>query len=74
MRIKTFFVASLLMFNVVLLYAQVTPPPDCSTPDDNCPIDNWIIYLAGGAIIFTVIHLYRKDKRIPSQERALNKV
>ena len=72
MGVKIFCITSLLMIHVVLLFAQ-NLPPGCDT-DGNCPIDNWIIYLAGGAVIFAVIHLYRKDKRISSRERTLNKV
>ena len=72
MGIKIFCITSLLMLHVVLLFAQVDPY--CPDPDGNCPIDSWIIYLAGGAVIFTVVHLYRKDKRISSQEKTLNKV
>ena len=61
MRIKIFGAAFLfLMLNVVLVHAQVEP---ClgTDPDASCPLDTWVIVLAGLATIFASIRLYRKQ-------------
>jgi hypothetical protein len=63
MGIKIFCVTFLLlMLNVALLFAQVTSW--CPDPDVPCPIDDWIIVLAGGAFLFAVLNLYRKQKKL----------
>ena len=39
-------------------------PCDGTDPYTPCPLDTWVIVLAIGAFIFTVIHLYRKQKSL----------
>jgi hypothetical protein len=61
MRVKIFLgVVLLFMVNVAALYAQPTEPCEGTDPDTTCPLDTWVIVLAFIALIFTVIHLYRK--------------
>jgi hypothetical protein len=62
MKIKIFCAAFLLlMLNVVTSYAQGCPC-GCGDPDNNCPLDTWVIVLAGGAFILAVRHLYSKQR------------
>jgi hypothetical protein len=37
-------------------------PGDPDNPWVQCPLDTWVIVLVAAALIFTVIHLYRKQK------------
>ncbi|MES2377651.1 MAG: hypothetical protein V4553_13790 [Bacteroidota bacterium] len=37
-------------------------PGDPDNPWVQCPLDTWVVVLAAAALIFTVIHLYRKQK------------
>jgi hypothetical protein len=68
MRIKIFCsVFLILLFDVILLYGQSAGYP-CPDPDNPCPIDDWIIVLAGGGFIFAVINLYRKQKSIQANK------
>ena len=64
-RINIFCAAFLfLMFNVVLACAQGLP---CGGEDPDapaCPIDTWVVVLAGAAFIFAAVHLYRRQKAV----------
>ena len=65
MRLKVFcWTLVLLMFNVVMLYAQPGEPCGGTDDDATCPspLDTWVLILAAVAVIFTVMHLYRKQK------------
>ena len=65
MRIKIFcWTFLLLMFNVVMLYAQPGEPCGGNDDDGTCPspLDTWVLVLAGAALIFAAIHLYRKQR------------
>jgi hypothetical protein len=33
---------------------------------DNCPLDTWVIGLVVIAVIFTAVHLHRKQKSLPA--------
>lgn len=37
-------------------------------PYGNCPLDTWVIVLAGVTLLFAVVQLYRKQKAQPSQD------
>jgi uncharacterized membrane protein len=65
MRVRIFFgTLLLLIFNVLLLYAQ--DPQACSGTDiDNpCPLDTWVIILAIIAVVFAAIYLNHKQKSL----------
>jgi hypothetical protein len=49
----------------LLLLAQGVPCGEDHDPQDNdCPLDTWIILLVIITLIFTVIHLHRKQKSL----------
>ena len=54
----------------IVTFAQPTGPGDpgqgdCGTsaqgPDEPCPLDTWVIILAVIALVFTAVHLYKKQ-------------
>jgi hypothetical protein len=49
----------------VICLAQTDPdnPCDGSDPFADCPLDTWVIVLAGVTLIATTLFLYRKQKR-----------
>jgi hypothetical protein len=65
-----------LFVNIVTLFADpggTGDPGDGSGPGlgacggadpdtSNCPLDNWVIILVACALVFAVLHLYRKQK------------
>lgn len=63
MRIKKFSAAFIfLMLNTVLLFGQGEPCGGADPDSSACPLDTWVMVLAGVVFIFTVIHLLRKQK------------
>lgn len=62
MQVKVFCgVFVLLMLNVVLSFAQGLPC-DGTDPDAVCPLDSWVIVLAGIVFVFAAVRLYRKQR------------
>ncbi len=59
-----FGVLLLLMLNVGVSYGQGLA---CGgqDPDAVCPLDTWVVVLAGISLLFAAVHLYRKQKHIP---------
>jgi hypothetical protein len=53
-----------LIANVAVLFAQGALPCNDGDIDENCPLDTWVIVLAAGALLFTVLHLYRTQKAV----------
>lgn len=61
---KVFFgTLTFLLLNVVFVFAQPGEPCGGTDPDAVCPLDTWVFVLAAGALLFTTLHLYRKQKR-----------
>ncbi|CAN5260793.1 hypothetical protein BH09BAC6_BH09BAC6_13880 [soil metagenome] len=61
---KVFFgTLTLLLLNVFCLFAQPGEPCGGTDPDAVCPLDTWVFVLAAAALLFTTLHLYRKQKR-----------
>lgn len=53
----------LMVLNFSFAYAQIDNPCDGSDPDNtNCPLDTWVFVLAIIAVIFTAVHLRKKDR------------
>ncbi len=65
---------TLLFLTVCTCFGQNDPGLPCIDPDDpdpnvsggcvvpiDVPLDTWVVVLAAGALIVTVIHLYRKQ-------------
>jgi LPXTG-motif cell wall-anchored protein len=50
----------------VFCFAQTDPdnPCDGSDPFADCPLDTWVIVLAGIALLATTLYLHRKRKTI----------
>jgi len=62
MQVKVFCgVFVLLMLNVVLSFAQGLPCGG-TDPDAVCPLDTWVVVLAGIVFVFAAVRLYRKQK------------
>ncbi len=65
---KAFFLTVLFsLLSISTLFAQCddTAPDTPPDPDGNyipCPLDTWVIVLVAVALIFTVLHLHRKQK------------
>ena len=53
-----------LIANVAVLFAQGALPCNDGDIDANCPIDSWVVVMAAGALIFTILHLYRVRKTV----------
>jgi len=51
-----------LIANVAVLFAQGALPCNDGDIDAACPIDSWVIVLAAGALLLTILHLYRARK------------
>jgi hypothetical protein len=51
-----------LIANVAVLFAQGALPCNDGDIDAACPLDTWVIVLAAGALLFTIMHLYRVRK------------
>jgi len=51
-----------LIANMAVLFAQGAMPCNDADIDGNCPLDSWVIVLAAGAMVFTILHLYRLRK------------
>jgi hypothetical protein len=49
----------LLIINCGKLFAQGVP---CDDPDVTCPLDTWVLLLAGAFLIFATVRLYKKQK------------
>ena len=65
MRLKVFFsTLFLLAFSALTLFAQPGEPCNGDDPDAYCPLDTWVLVLAGAAMLFAVWHLYRKQKAV----------
>jgi hypothetical protein len=65
MRVKKFFCTLLLLFNVVLLFAQGDPTPCLAADiDTQCPLDTWVVILAVIAVVFAATYLHRKQKSL----------
>jgi hypothetical protein len=59
------FILILLFFiaNIVTVFAQGPGPCNDADPDGyTCPIDTWVIAFAIIALLFTTLHLNRKQK------------
>ncbi|WP_428327324.1 hypothetical protein [Mucilaginibacter sp.] len=54
-------IAILVLCSPVTLFAQDLP---CDGTDaySTCPLDSWVIVLAGVALVFAALHLHRKQK------------
>lgn len=61
---KFWAVLLVLMSNSAFLYAQIGEPCGGTDPDAVCPLDTWVFVLAGAAVLFAVVHLYRKQKSL----------
>lgn len=57
----------LMMFNAVVGFAQAGGPCGFVDPDNNCPLDTFVVVLAGIALVFGAAQLYRKGKNKPSE-------
>ena len=65
MKLKVFFsTLFLLAFSTLSLFAQPGEPCNGNDPDAYCPLDTWVLVLAGAATLFAVWHLYRKQKAV----------
>jgi len=53
-----------LIANVAVLFAQGALPCNDGDIDAACPIDSWVIVMAAGALLFTILHLYRGRKTV----------
>ncbi len=51
-----------LIVNVAVLFAQGALPCNDGDIDAACPIDSWVVVLAAGALLLTILHLYRARK------------
>lgn len=63
MKFNKFCVAFLLlMINVIVSHAQDLNPCSDTDPDSTtgCPLDTWVFFLAGAALILGVIRLNKK--------------
>ncbi|HWZ16187.1 MAG TPA: hypothetical protein VNW95_13190 [Mucilaginibacter sp.] len=66
MKIKIFCGAFfLLMLNAVIGFAQAGAPCAGGDVDGNCPLDTFVVVLAGIALVFGAVQLYRKGKNTP---------
>lgn len=70
MRMKKFYKKVLLIISSVvallmpsILFAQDFP---CGGTDPyaTCPLDTWVLVLAGTVLLFAAIHLYKKQKSV----------
>lgn len=58
---------SVLLLNIITVLADPFDggdPLPCDPDDPNCPLDTWVVFLVVIAVIFTVIHLHRKQKSL----------
>ena len=51
-----------LIANIAVLFAQGALPCNDGDIDAACPLDTWVVVLAAGAMLFTILHLYRVRK------------
>ena len=62
MKLKVFFsTLFLLAFSTLSLFAQPGEPCNGNDPDAYCPLDTWVLVLAGVALLFAALHLHRKQ-------------
>jgi hypothetical protein len=63
MRLKVFVVTLVLLtLNTALLYAQTSGIPCAGVDvDSTCPLDTWVVVLAGIAFLFAIMRLHRKN-------------
>ncbi|GAC1308269.1 MAG: hypothetical protein NVSMB24_21640 [Mucilaginibacter sp.] len=52
----------LMMFSTAVAFAQAGGPCAFGDVDDNCPLDTFVVVLAGVALVFGAVQLYRKGK------------
>jgi hypothetical protein len=66
MRVRIFFGTLLvLILNAGVLFAQGPGGPcELTDPDENCPLDTWVVILAVVAVVFAVVRLHRKQKAL----------
>ena len=65
MNKRIFLTLAFITITVTTLLAQSDPGLPCGgadQDDNNCPLDTWVIVLAAVVMIFTAIHLARKQK------------
>jgi len=58
-----FFSGCLLLLPVISFAQNGEDCGDADPVDSNCPLDTWVLVLAVIALVFAVVHLYRKQKK-----------